>query len=634
MTDWTLDDARKTYNIRQWSAGYFDVNDAGHLTVRSSALESAAELDLFNLVKDISASLTLPFLLRFTDILHDRVESLCKAFANAMQQDSYQGRYTAVYPIKVNQQRSVIEHILADNKGCVGLEAGSKPELMAVMALHNQQDGIVVCNGYKDREYIRLALIGRRLGLRVYIVIEKLSELKLILEESQKLNIKPLLGVRVRLASIGAGKWQNTGGEKAKFGVTAAQLLQCIDQLREAAQLDSLQMLHFHLGSQLPNIRDIQKGLQECARYYAELHQLGAKINCVDVGGGLGVDYEGTCSRNFCSMNYTLEEYAQSVVHAFSIICEQQGLSQPDIISESGRALTAHHAVLITNVIETTNVTSFKQEQNPEKNDATILQASWKNLETLNKKPSKSALTELYHDVHLNLSEAQSQYLKGELDLKQRAAAENIYFSCCEILRSKLDPSLKQHRELLDPLNDKLADKYFCNFSVFQSIPDAWAIEQVFPIMPIHRLNERPARRGIIEDITCDSDGRIDHYVDNEGVESSLPLHEKQDGEPYLLGIFLVGAYQEILGDMHNLFGDTDSIDVAINEDGSYKLTQARTGDTVDSVLRYVHIDTKELLSLYKTKLDAAIEDAEEKQFMLTELENGLHGYTYLEDER
>ena len=636
MADWTPDDARKTYNIRQWSAGYFDINDAGHLIVHPSGNTSSPQLDLYQLVKDVSTELTLPFLLRFSDILHDRVEVLCLAFNAAIQEDNYQGRYTAVYPIKVNQQRSVIEHILADNQGCVGLEAGSKPELMAVMALHNQDQGIVVCNGYKDREYIRLALIGRRLGLRVYIVLEKLSELKLVLEESQKLNIKPLLGVRVRLASIGAGKWQNTGGEKAKFGVSAAQLLNCVEQLRDANKLDCLQMLHFHLGSQLPNIRDIQKGLQECARYYAELHRVGAQINCVDVGGGLGIDYEGTHSRSFCSTNYNVEDYASSVVHAFAQICQQQDLPHPDIVSESGRALTAHHAVLITNVVETNSISSENgpaDELAPTQDAPAILRDIWKKWQVLKTSSTKMALTELYHDVHQDLSEAQTQYINGNLSLTQRAFAEEVYISCSRIIRDKLDPSAKQHREMLDELNDKLADKYFCNFSVFQSVPDVWAIEQVFPIMPIHRLNEQPTRRGVIEDITCDSDGRIDHYVDNEGIESSLPLHEKQNDETYLLGMFLVGAYQEILGDMHNLFGDTDSVDVSINSDGSYQLSQARAGDTVDSVLRYVHIDAKALLKLYKTKLNAAIDDEQERSSFLDEIEDGLSGYTYLEDE-
>jgi len=636
MASWTPDDARKTYNIRQWSAGYFDISDAGHLIVNSSREEDAAQLDLFQLVTDVSSQLTLPFLLRFSDVLHDRVAVLCQAFSQAMQHNDYQGRYTAVYPIKVNQQRSVIEHILEDNQGCVGLEAGSKPELLAVMALHNQRQGIVVCNGYKDREYIRLALIGQRLGLRVYIVLEKLSELKLVLEESQKLNIKPLLGVRVRLASIGSGKWQNSGGEKAKFGVSAAQLLTCVEQLRDANQLDSLQMLHFHLGSQLPNIRDIKKGLQECARYFAELHQLGAKISCVDVGGGLGVDYEGTSSRSFCSTNYSVEKYASTVVSAFKKICKQKGLPHPDIVSESGRALTAHHAVLVTNVVETTRVTTSKaltEETEADKYPSRLVSDILKKLQTLKTEVSKTMLTELFHDVQQDLSEAQSLYVDGELDLQQRAYIEEIYFSCCQLIQEKLDPSAKQHRAILDELHDKLADKYFCNFSVFQSVPDVWAIEQVFPIMPIHRLNEKPTRRGVIEDITCDSDGRIDYYVDNEGIESSLPLHVKHEDEPYLLGMFLVGAYQEILGDMHNLFGDTDSVDVSINADGSYQLAQARAGDTVESVLRYVHIDAQELLELYKTRLNSVIDDNQERKSYLLELENGLVGYTYLEDE-
>jgi arginine decarboxylase len=633
MTDWTPDKARQTYNIRQWSAGYFDVNEAGHLTVKASASQTSVATDLFALINAAAKDLTLPFLLRFSDILRDRVKTLCEAFTTAMQDDNYQGSYTAVYPIKVNQQRSVIEHIISDNQGNVGLEAGSKPELLAVMALHNHKQGIVVCNGYKDREYVRLALLGQRLDLRVYIVLEKLSELKLVLEESKKLGIKPLLGVRIRLASIGAGKWQNTGGEKAKFGVTAAQLLLCIEQLRAAGELDSLQMLHFHLGSQLPNIRDIQKGMAECARYFAELYKLGANIKCIDVGGGLGVDYEGTASRSFCSTNYSLEEYAHNVVHAFWRICEEHDLPHPDIVSESGRALTAHHAVLVTNVVETNRVTSQQEPQAPQVDAPVIMLDMWQRLQTLKGTPSKAELIELYHDVQQGLADAQTLYTNGVLSLEQRAYVENIYYICCVNIHNKLDPSAKQHRDLFDELNDKLADKYFCNLSVFQSIPDVWAIEQIFPIMPIHRLNEQPTRRGVIEDITCDSDGRIDHYVDNEGIESSLPLHEKQADQPYLLGIFLVGAYQEILGDMHNLFGDTDSVDVAINEDGSYVLSKAMHGDTVDSVLRHVHIDSSELLDLYKAKLARSVEDDSDRQAILNELEDGLHGYTYLEDE-
>ncbi|MEJ2396799.1 MAG: biosynthetic arginine decarboxylase, partial [Gammaproteobacteria bacterium] len=549
-----------------------------------------------------------------------------------LQPDEYKGRYTAVYPIKVNQQRTVVENILGQGNGRVGLEAGSKPELMAVMALADTNGGVIVCNGYKDREYIRLALIGRALGHRIYIVVEKPSELELIIQESEKLAIKPLLGMRVRLASIGAGKWQNTGGEKSKFGLNAAQLLAGIERLRNVDMLDSMQMLHFHLGSQLPNIRDIQNGMRECARYYAELHNLGVMINCIDVGGGLGIDYEGTRSRSFCSMNYSIDEYAYNVVHALWQVCESEGLPHPDIFSESGRALTAHHAVLVTNVIDTGRVPDNNNVQAPEDDAPLILHDLWQRYVELTDPSLRVSLVEVYHDIHYRLSEAQSTYSHGVLNLAQRAYCERMYYAMCHLIRSRLDPGARQHREMLDELNEKLADKYFCNFSLFQSLPDVWAIKQIFPIVPLHRLDERPTRRGVLEDITCDSDGRIDQYVDNEGIDSSLPLHEIQAGESYLLGMFLIGAYQEILGDMHNLFGDTDSVDVEIQADGSYQLSRPQRGDTVDSVLRYVRFDASELLERYREKLHESGLAATQHQEYLDELENGLYGYTYLEE--
>jgi len=631
MTDWSVQDARRTYNLAHWSGGYFDVNTQGHLVLRPHS-GNPTEIDLYRLTQEAVQNLTPPILLRFTSILHDRVNSLCQAFDQAMQQDEYQGRYTAVYPIKVNQQRTVVENILAHGQGRVGLEAGSKPELMAVMALADASGGVIVCNGYKDREYIRLALIGRALGHRIYIVIEKPSELELVIEESDKLAIRPLLGMRVRLASIGAGKWQNTGGEKSKFGLTAAQLLNCIERLRQVDMLDCMQMLHFHLGSQLPNIRDIQNGMRECARYYAELHSQGVMINCIDVGGGLGIDYEGTRSRSYCSMNYSVAEYAHNVVHALWQICESEGLPHPDIFSESGRALTAHHAVLVTNVIDTGRVPDSTEVQAPEEDDPLIVQDFWQRYVDLTDPDVPVSLVEVYHDIHHRLSETQSMYTHGVLSLAQRAYCERIYYALCHLIRTRLDPGARQHREMLDELNEKLADKYFCNFSLFQSLPDVWAIDQIFPIAPLHRLDERPTRRGVLEDITCDSDGRIDHYVDNEGIETSLPLHEFKPGETYLLGMFLIGAYQEILGDMHNLFGDTDSVDVEINPDGSYSLNRPQRGDTVDSVLRYVRFDASELLERYRHKLHQAGLDTTQHQEYLDELENGLYGYTYLED--
>lgn len=606
------------------------MNKHGHLSISPHGKEGP-EVDLYELAKDATRQLALPILLRFTNILHDRVDTLCHAFQKAIADNHYQGGYTAVYPIKVNQQKTVVEQILEHGKDRVGLEAGSKPELMVVMAL-SSRGSVIVCNGYKDREYIRLALIGKALGQRIYIVIEKPSELQRVLEESRKLGIEPLLGMRIRLASIGAGKWQNTGGEKSKFGLGAAQLLECIEALQQTGTVHCLQMLHFHLGSQLPNIRDIQRGLRECARYYAELHSLGIQINCIDVGGGLGIDYEGTRSRSYCSMNYSVNEYANNVVHAIWEICEERNLPHPDIISESGRALTAHHAVLVTNVIDTGCVPENTEPCMPTEEAPIILHDMWQYFQSLQSDDIAASLAEVFHDINHVLSEAQSMYTHGVLTLAQRAWVEELYYLTCHQIRSRLNSGMKLYREILDELNEKLADKYFCNFSLFQSLPDVWAIKQIFPVVPLHRLDERPTRRAVIEDITCDSDGRIDNYVDSEGIESSLPVHEIKPGEPYLLGMFLVGAYQEILGDMHNLFGDTDSIDVTINAEGRYQLDNPIRGDTVDSVLRYVHFDASDLLKRLKQKLDSSELSEEQCKLFASELESGLTGYTYLED--
>ncbi|MBI3561974.1 MAG: biosynthetic arginine decarboxylase [Gammaproteobacteria bacterium] len=636
MSSWTLHDARRIYNVLHWGGGYFDINPLGHLEARPRRDATTAAIDLHQLALDINATaMSYPILVRFTDILHDRVDTLYTAFAKAIEAEAYQGRYQAVYPIKVNQQRSVVEAIFSHGQGRVGLEAGSKPELMVVLALMDQQGGVIVCNGYKDREYIRLALIGRAMGHRVFIVIEKPSELELVIEESRKLGIRPLLGVRAKLASIGAGKWQNTGGEKSKFGLSAAQVLHAVERLRAADMLDSLQMVHFHLGSQIPNIRDIQRGMRECARYYAELHRLGAKVDVVDVGGGLGIDYEGTRSRSFCSMNYSVEEYANNIVRALWEICREHNLPHPDIISESGRALTAHHAMLITNVIDTGQVPNPKVLTAPAKDAPLILHDLWDSHQTLlqaDSSGSARSLIEVYHDIHHHLSGAQDKYNHGLLSLVQRAYAEDVYYAACWAIQERLQPHAKQHREILDELHDKLSDKYFCNFSLFQSMPDVWAIDQIFPVVPLQRLNEAPQRRAVIEDITCDSDGRIDLYVDNEGVESSLPLHAIQPGETYLLGMFLVGAYQEILGDMHNLFGDTDSVDVELTGEGGYRIVRPIRGDTVDSVLRFVHFDVKDLQQRYRSKMSKVELPPAQRDALLAELEGGLYGYTYLEE--
>ena len=626
--NWNLDRARSTYNVAHWGGGYFDINQQGHLVVYPDRDNSKPGIDVYALSQRLAEQkLSLPVLLRFTDILRDRVTALCNAFDLAMEADNYAGGYTAVYPIKVNQQRTVVEHICQNGGGRIGLEAGSKPELMAVLAL-SSPGGVIVCNGYKDREYIRLALIGQRLGHKVFIVIEKPSEVQLVLDESAKLGIEPMLGVRVRLASIGAGKWQNTGGEKSKFGLTSSQVLALVGQLRQADKVETLQLLHCHLGSQIANIRDIQGGMREVARYYAELYGLNVALEYVDVGGGLGVDYEGTRSRSYCSMNYSVQEYANNVVHALKLVCEEKDLPQPMIISESGRALTAHHAVLITNVIDSdvielpVDVDALNNSDDPK-----VIHYLWN---VMSQSEIGSPL-EVYHDAVHWLQQAQDMYIQGVMSLEQRSRAEQLYYVVSVRVKARLNPAIRAQRELLDELNEKQADKYFCNFSLFQSLPDVWAIDQVFPIMPLHRLNEEPTRRVVIQDLTCDSDGRIDHYVDNEGLEASLPLHQYSSNKPYLLGMMLVGAYQETLGDMHNLFGDTDSVDVELTKDG-YQMVSPEYGDAVDELLAYVHFDADGLLASYETKLNASEIPGQDKGLYLDELRAGLKGYTYHED--
>lgn len=635
-TDWTIEDARAVYNIKHWSDGYFDINAQGELVAKCHASTTETGLSFPNLLNMLKqAGLTLPVLVRFSDILQDRVHKLCGAFAKARSKWDYAGEFTAVYPIKVNQQRRVVEQLLRAGKDNVGLEAGSKPELMAVMALSTQPSKVIICNGYKDREYIRLALIGRVLGHRVYLIVEKLSELKLILEESARMGVEPLLGVRIRLSSIGKGKWQNTGGEKSKFGLTASQIFTLIDQLK-AAKLDhALQLVHFHLGSQIANLEDIQKGLQECARYYADLHALGVNIQTVDVGGGLGIDYEGTQSKNDCSVNYSVDQYAEVVVEAIAKVCAEKGIKQPHLITESGRALTAHHAVLITQVIDKENLFTEtpiapSAEALP---DIAALRQLWQVHHALSTTLAANAFLTAYDQSEQYLQAVYTAFNEGAIGIKEKGLAEDIYYGICHQVQKGLSLEDPTHKPLLDILNEKLADKLFCNFSLFQSIPDAWAIEQIFPIMPLQGLLEKPTQRAILQDLTCDSDGRIDAYVDGEGIESSLPLPPYHTGQPYCLGIFLVGAYQEILGDMHNMFGDTDSVHVELDAAGQFHLVEPLLGDRVDSVLRTVHFEPHQLMHSYKKQLENANLSAEDRRYYLDILASGLIGYTYLEEE-
>ncbi|KES24091.1 MULTISPECIES: arginine decarboxylase [Pseudomonas] len=624
-SNWTVADSRSIYGIRHWGAGYFAINDAGNVEVRPQGAD-AQPIDLHALVGQLrEAGLSLPLLVRFPDILQDRVRKLTGAFDANIARLEYGSRYTALYPIKVNQQEAVVESIIATQNVSIGLEAGSKPELMAVLALA-PKGGTIVCNGYKDREFIKLALMGQKLGHNVFIVIEKESEVQLVIEEAEHVGVLPQVGLRVRLSSLASSKWADTGGEKAKFGLSAAQLLSVVERFRKAGLDQGVRLLHFHMGSQIANLADYQHGFKEAIRYYGELRGLGLPVDHVDVGGGLGVDYDGTHSRNASSINYDIDDYAGVVVGMLKEFCDAQGLPHPHIFSESGRALTAHHAVLITQV---TDVERHNDEL-PKITDLAEQPEIVQYLADLLGPTDAEMVTETYWRATHYMSDAASQYAEGKISLAQKALAEQCYFAICRRLHNQLKARQRSHRQVLDELNDKLADKYICNFSVFQSLPDTWAIGQVLPILPIHRLGEEPDRRAVLQDLTCDSDGKITQYVDEQSIETSLPVHDVKEGEDYLIGVFLVGAYQEILGDMHNLFGDTDSVNVYQNADGSFHHAGIETHDTIEDMLRYVHLSPEELMTHYRDKVAGAKLTARERTQFLDALRLGLTRSAYL----
>ena len=624
MAAWSIDHARKTYSIPHWSEGFFDVDEQGRVVVRPGDRDARA-LPLPAIVDDaLAQGAKLPLLVRFPEILGHRLGQLQAAFAEAQADWDYAGGYTAVYPIKVNQHAGVAGTLASHHGEGFGLEAGSKPELMAVLAL-SRPGGTIICNGYKDREYIRLALIGRKLGLETYIVIEKPTELRLVMEESAALGVEPLLGVRMRLASLGAGKWQNSGGDKSKFGLSPRQLLDLWKSLRDSGRSDCLKLLHFHMGSQISNVRDIANGMREATRYFVELSRLGAKISRVDVGGGLGIDYEGTRSRSYNSVNYGMRQYASNIVQPLAQACAEHGLPQPRILTECGRAMTAHHAVLVANVSEVERAPEGRVPDIHDDEPSVVSQ-----LREIHGELDQRPAVELYHEAQHFHAEGLAMYALGQLDLVHRARIDDLFYAIAHAVRARLTYDEKSHRPLLDELNERLVDKYFVNFSIFESMPDVWAIDQVFPIVPIERLDEAPERRGIIADLTCDSDGQIDTYVENEDLDSSLPLHAMRPGETYRLGFFLVGAYQEILGDIHNLFGDTDAIEVRRSGDG-FAIHQQRRGDTTDVMLDYVGYRIDDLRQRYEDKLAAAALGEEEVVRLREALEAGLTGYTYLD---
>lgn len=629
-----LERIRAEYNVKHWSQGFYGIDDNGEVYV-SPRTDASHQVPLSHIVNQLEQrNIGLPALVRFPQIVHQRVHNICNAFNQAIDEYQYENHYLLVYPIKVNQQKEVVDEILASQAQLeqkqLGLEAGSKPELLAVLALAQKASSVIVCDGYKDREYVRLALIGEKLGHSVFIVLEKLSELDLVLSEAKALGVKPRLGLRIRLASQGAGKWQASGGEKSKFGLSASQVLTVINRLKAEDQLDILELVHFHLGSQMANIRDVRNGVSEAARFYCELRDIGAKLKYLDVGGGLAVDYDGTRSQSSNSMNYGLAEYARNIVMTIGDICQLYSQPMPVIISESGRSLTAHHAVLITNVIGTESYTPEAIEA-PRADDPLLLHNMWRNLEQLENGSDDRALIEIYNDTQCDVAEAHNQFATGMINLQHRAWAEQVSLRINYELSVKMSTKNRYHRPILDELSERLADKFFVNFSLFQSLPDAWGIDQVFPVLPLSGLDNADEHRAVVLDITCDSDGTIDQYVDGQGIETTLPVPAWNPDEPYLMGFFLVGAYQEILGDMHNLFGDTHSVVVNVDENGEANIDYINEGDTVEDMMRYVHIDVDLIRQNYKDMVTAKVAE-EEQQSVLEELEQGLMGYTYLED--
>jgi len=630
---WTPADSLDLYNIRGWGNNYFSVGNAGHMLVHPGGPGTPA-IDLKELVDEVrERGIGLPLLIRFSEIIKARVVELNEAFGHAISEYGYQSQYRGVYPIKVNQVRYLVERLVEYGKPYhYGLEAGSKPELLAVMAMLEDEDALVICNGYKDEEYIETALLASRLGRHVILVVEKPSELPLIHEISQKMGVRPRIGIRSRLSAKGAGHWEASGGDRSKFGLSGRDLLDAVAFLRENDLLDSFELLHFHLGSQISSIRSVKDALREAAQVYANLVQMGASLGYLDVGGGLGVDYDGSQTNFTSSLNYTLQEYANDIVFGIMEVCDAKGVRHPTIVSESGRATVAHHAVLIIDVL---GVSEFEVGRLPRKAPDGA-EPSLRNLFETYREVSRKNLLESYHDAIASRDECQSLFNLGHLSLENRGLAEDLFWATCQkILR--ITRTLPQVPEDLEGLERQLADTYFCNFSVFQSLPDSWAIDQLFPIVPIHRLDEEPGSRAVLADITCDSDGKIDHFIDRRDVKDVLELHDYRQGEPYYLGVFLVGAYQEILGDLHNLFGDTNTVHVALDPEEDYTIEGVVNGDTVSDVLRYVRYNRDDLVARVRRAAESALRAKritfEESKQLLRSYEEGLSGYTYLEQD-
>lgn len=630
---WTRAEALETYGIQRWGCGYFDVSEQGNLIVTPRGAGNG-QIDMRELIDELTGrGIQLPILLRFSDVLRSRIELICSAFNGAIKEYDYKGQYRGVYPIKVNQNRTVVEEIIEFGRPFhYGLEAGSKPELLTVMAIHQDDEALIICNGYKDEEYIETALLASKLGRTVVLVIEKPSELDQIHRVAERVGIRPTLGMRARLSSRGAGRWEQSGGDFSKFGLTAAEMVEAVAKLKTWGQVDALKLMHFHLGSQISAIKSIKNALREAGRLFVELYKLGATgLSYCDVGGGLGVDYDGSQTNFASSMNYSVQEYANDIVYTLKEICDADNVPHPHVVSESGRAVTAHHSVLVVNVL---GVTEFdtnvpKEIKLP---TAPLVKNLWETYQAV----SPKNLLESYHDALEYKDQVLQLFNLGHLSLEHRVTCENLFWAICDKVLHLVRGQAHVPEEF-EGLEKALSDTYFCNFSMFQSLPDAWAVDQLFPICPIHRLHEEPTRRATLADITCDSDGKIDSFIDLRDVKHVLELHPKDDGQDYYLGMFLVGAYQEILGDLHNLFGDTNTVHVQLLPDGDYDVKDVVAGDTVSEVLAFVDYSPSDLLGRLRANVEVALRKKlltiEESRQLINRFRQGMIGYTYLDKE-
>ena len=630
MRKWTIEDSAELYNVKGWGLNYFSINQKGHMTVTPK--EDGPSIDLKELMEELQVrDVSAPVLLRFPDILDNRIEKISNCFKAAADEYGYTAKNFIIYPIKVNQMRPVVEEIVGHGaKYNIGLEAGSKPELHAVLSIDIDNDAMIICNGYKDESYIELALLAQKMGRNIFIVVEKLNELRTVAAISKKLKIRPNIGIRIKLASSGSGKWEESGGDVSKFGVNSSELLEALEILDRNKLSDCLKFIHFHIGSQVTNIRKIKTALKEASQFYVQLRKMGYEINFVDIGGGLGVDYDGSRSATSGnSMNYSIQEYVNDAVSSIVDVCEKTGLPQPNIITESGRSLTAHHSVLIFEALASVSLPSFDENETIEENAHELVKELYELWENLN----QPRLIETWHDALQIREDALGLFNLGLIDLATRAKIERLYWS---IARDVYDMaiSMKHAPDELKKISKLLPDKYFCNFSLFQSLPDSWAIDQIFPVVPISRLDEQPTKSATIQDITCDSDGKIDNFISTRNFSYHLPVHELSGKEPYYFGVFIVGAYQEILGDLHNLFGDTNAVHVKVKGD-EYVIDKIIEGETVADVLEYVQFNPKRMARSVEVWVMSSVKKGiispEEGREFLSNYRSGLYGYTYLE---